>query len=55
MKKFKIVFRARRCGSIGIIRTVTSEREGVNVDAAVLALGDEYEHVRVLSYTESEK
>lgn len=47
--RFRFNIEARRKGGIGVKRRFFAERSGENVDAARIALYDEYEHVNVVS------
>ena len=46
--RFQFDIEARRKNSIGVKRRFFAEREGSDLDAATLALYDEFEHVNVI-------
>lgn len=52
IKRYRITFYGRTVGAIGIDYEITAEREGVDMEAARLALYDKYEHVHVVRYEE---
>jgi hypothetical protein len=49
MKTYTITFSGRVSGSLGMLYSITARRLAFNQDDAILALYDEYEHIRVIS------
>ena len=48
MPRFKITFRGRKNGAIGITTPLTCEVEAPDREAAILKLYDTHEHIHVL-------
>lgn len=51
MKTYTITFSGRLAGALGVTYRITAERLASNQEDAILALYDEYEHIRVISIT----
>jgi hypothetical protein len=49
MFTYRIVFRARRIGALGIEQQWIREVEAETPEAAIIKLYDEFEHLRVIS------
>lgn len=53
--KYKIEFHGRLSGAIGVSYYCVAYREAASIDAAILALYDEYEHLIVKSISECDQ